>query len=1054
VRIAIQDVKGQIEGMGWDVAQVDGEEVTPELAKKIAAAKAWIRRPDPLAGRNFRACLSSWLEEILVTDALTLYPLTDRARRPLGLIQIDGATIYPVVDSLGRPPLPPEIAYQQIVHGQVETEFTLPELWYRPRHARPDCPYGRSPTEMVLLTVNLALRSQLYDLTYYTEGSIPEGIYAVPGYDNAELNDLQENWDAVLAGDDQARRRMRFAPEGQYQATKDRSWSYEFQEWLARVIAWAFGVSPMPIAKVMNRATAEQMESSALESGVRPVAEWVAEIFTDYLQGPLGLTDLKFVFGSDETEDGSLVYQRNVAYAGHAGLTLNEFFEQTGSKALEGEAGELRLIDTPTGPVFLQDLLAQREQSLKAGDAKVDSSLIQRAFLEVPVMTRDELRASIGLPPVGGAEGAEFITIAQVGPSVPAAPVAGDPGNASPADAAGETAGATVAADDEVPEPDPAEADLKRWQAFTLKRLKDGRPVRKFASQAIPSTLHRAVNSALERIPKDVSLEDASREVRAIFDCATLQRRMEKSPPASLVKPTRKIAKVIAAWLADQKDRVIAAALEELPDPSKAAGAPLRKKISDLELNAEDLVDDLSREIAKALTAGAGETASTSGFSLDTVPEAAVAYANERAAELVGMKWVDGELVTNPNPRFAITERLREDIQAKVTKAITEGWSPDELKADLAKMFSPARAETIARTETGLAYQEGALKVYEAGGQDFVDILDGAGCLPTGHDDDAPEADSSAKGVVQTESQADGQVWTLAQLREHRLGHPNCLPGSVEVVAPNRTAAFTRWFDGEVVVLHTAADDLLTCTPNHPVLSGRGWVAAKDLREGDYVIRSLDSERVARLVDPDYDEAPARIEKVAGSFLESLPVATHAVPASTEDFHGDGAGSEIYVVGSNRLARGEGGPAPMQHLSQPDFDLGSMGSGAFLSQGAPRKILSRSLYPSQGIVRSGSTPRALPRPDASLMETEAVRLCSHLEPSSSKGTADGAARDSEVAADGITGLSGLIAPVKVTKIRREKFSGHVYNLETEQGWYVAGGIVTHNCVRGTIPHEE
>jgi len=42
-------------------------------------------------------------------------------------------------------------------------------------------------------------------------------------------------------------------------------------------------------------------------------------------------------------------------------------------------------------------------------------------------------------------------------------------------------------------------------------------------------------------------------------------------------------------------------------------------------------------------------------------------------------------------------------------------------------------------------------------------------------------------------------------------------------------------------------------------------------------------------------------------------------------------------------------------------------------------------------------------------------------------------------------LSGKIEVCNVVKIKRRNFTGHVYNLQTEGGWFAANGIITHNC---------
>jgi hypothetical protein len=40
---------------------------------------------------------------------------------------------------------------------------------------------------------------------------------------------------------------------------------------------------------------------------------------------------------------------------------------------------------------------------------------------------------------------------------------------------------------------------------------------------------------------------------------------------------------------------------------------------------------------------------------------------------------------------------------------------------------------------------------------------------------------------------------------------------------------------------------------------------------------------------------------------------------------------------------------------------------------------------------------------------------------------------------------------RVVKTSRVCFTGHVFNLQTEGGWYVTNGIVTHNCRCVALP---
>lgn len=96
----------------------------------------------------------------------------------------------------------------------------------------------------------------------------------------------------------------------------------------------------------------------------------------------------------------------------------------------------------------------------------------------------------------------------------------------------------------------------------------------------------------------------------------------------------------------------------------------------------------------------------------------ALAWAEARAAELVGMKWVGGELIPNPDASWRIDDSTRTLLRGYVVDAIDEGWSNARLASEIgdAFAFSDARAEMIARTETAYADVAGNMVAYEESG--------------------------------------------------------------------------------------------------------------------------------------------------------------------------------------------------------------------------------------------------------------------------------------------------------------------------------------------------
>lgn len=147
----------------------------------------------------------------------------------------------------------------------------------------------------------------------------------------------------------------------------------------------------------------------------------------------------------------------------------------------------------------------------------------------------------------------------------------------------------------------------------------------------------------------------------------------------------------------------------------------------------------------------------------DRLNEEALAYAKDRGAELVGMKYVDGELVTNPRADWAINESTRDGLRDLISRAFDEGLSPTQLSDAIQEsyLFSSARADAISRTELAMAHSAGELEAMRASGvvsgkewllgdnheiEDDCDDNDGAGVI--GLDEEFPSGDDGPPAHV------------------------------------------------------------------------------------------------------------------------------------------------------------------------------------------------------------------------------------------------------------------------------------------------------------------
>jgi len=120
----------------------------------------------------------------------------------------------------------------------------------------------------------------------------------------------------------------------------------------------------------------------------------------------------------------------------------------------------------------------------------------------------------------------------------------------------------------------------------------------------------------------------------------------------------------------------------------------------------------------------------------------------------------------------------------------------------------------------------------------------------------------------------------------------------------------------------------VTCSPNHPWLTHRGWVGAQDLEPGDSLVAASEALRLVRSAVPEEDEAGARTSEVLRHILLS-EVADERPRAGGEAAHARGGSlarvSEASLAGF-RLASGASRDRPHSG-SQPDEPAGSASQG-------------------------------------------------------------------------------------------------------------------------------
>jgi HK97 family phage portal protein len=361
-RLAIETRKDQIEKLEWTIKSRNEKSAGADAASRIDRLTEFWRSPD--GEQPFATWLREALEDVLVLDAATFELRRNRGGDVIGLDIIDGSTIKVLLDETGRRPQPPAPAYEQIVHGRPWRLLTSDELIYLPRNPRPHKAYGFSPVEQIVTTVNIGLRRQAMQLQHFTEGNVPPGLLNAPdGWSPEQIRQFQEWFDSILAGNTGNRARLVWGPSGaKYQAFKEAPYKDDFDEWLARIVCYAFSLPPTAFTPQVNRATAQTAQEAALEEGLAPLLGWVKRLVDGVIQNRMGHVDLEFVWSNTRPTDPKDQAAILGSYVKDGIYAPNEAREVLGMQPVAG--GDEPIFATANGPVLLRESIRASQKSI------------------------------------------------------------------------------------------------------------------------------------------------------------------------------------------------------------------------------------------------------------------------------------------------------------------------------------------------------------------------------------------------------------------------------------------------------------------------------------------------------------------------------------------------------------------------------------------------------------------------------------------------------------------------------------------------------------------
>lgn len=379
-----------------------------------------------------------------------------------------------------------------------------------------------------------------------------------------------------------------------------------------------------------------------------------------------------------------------------------------------------------------------------------------------------------------------------------------------------------------------------------------------------------------------------------------------------------------------------------------------------------------------------------------------------------------------------INETTRGQLRDELRTGIGAGEGIPELRERVKSVFTEAttnRATIIARTETAQAFEAVNLAAMQESGLDLDEQW------LTAKDDRVRPEHRLREGLVVRLGSDWGGIRPGQEI--------NCIVEGQEVLALDVRKKFRAKYSGPVIRFATHSGAGLTVTMNHPMLTGRGWIPASQVKKGDNFVNASSFNEEVSFAELDVHPVKSLVEDV----LVSKGRVVSRVPVAATDFHGDGAACEyVDVVGSSSGLGTSRNAGVDDGIEQSELIGTAFGKSSFVGDSTEQFAapgISRTSASSMG---SDGVSHALLRASGSSKNPIGIRTIANLDSLASEPTTKSDAGDANILGKLVDRSAGLVSLDEVIDIECVRdFNGHVYDLETDHGWYICNNIITHNC---------
>ena len=268
----------------------------------------------------------------------------------------------------------------------------------------------------------------------------------------------------------------------------------------------------------------------------------------------------------------------------------------------------------------------------------------------------------------------------------------------------------------------------------------------------------------------------------------------------------------------------------------------------------------------------------------------------------------------------------------------------------------------------------------------------------------------------------------------------NCFTGDVKVASDSEVIrSYKHMYYGKLITIKTSGGVDFTCTPNHPILTPRGWIAAELLNDGDNILVTFRSNNVLSRIYPNIKHGFSRFDTFH-KFM-NMPWSNRAVGMSV-NFHGDVSTSDVEIVTKKRFLRENRNPSGRNGVAKLFLKFPDKAFSSFCSFG---KHILRVCAPALGDIGRKCICLSFLFGHIRHSDKHGFRPSTDMNVVLPEYSIDNSPAETMLKRELIDRLPGKVFLDHVVSVEVSSSNCHVYNLQTESGYYFVNSNIPQDA---------